>query len=322
MQHREHNGTWLAVLVPCSFCSFSQRNKTPYITLTPTDVVPHGIVIVVIGPKKMAATEGWRVGLDRILGDEEFGEVMRHTGKMVIGRVSVNRNKLRVFSQNEITIFGRRAWIAVYLNSTQRGDSVGYLGIFVMFAGGPSRTRWKAHLDAQFSVLSSVATLTKSRTFSVDLDETAADWGFSKFMALDHLYNENNGYIEQDTLRIQYTISANSGTVGEGVRFGTLPLGIVTPLTRSPRSPVQTTSDTNAEQAQDATADNGIGVEDMDMDTEEALTCRICFEAPRNALPLTCKHLCMCLGCAAQVEQCPICRASFSPDEIAQVYLS
>merc|ERR1711916_364882 len=258
-----------------------------------------GIVIVVIGPKKMAATEGWRVGLDRILGDEEFGEVMRHTGKMVIGRVSVNRNKLRVFSQNEITIFGRRAWIAVYLNSTQRGDSVGYLGIFVMFAGGPSRTRWKAHLD-----------------------ETAADWGYSKFMALDHLYNENNGYIEQDTLRIQYTISANSGTVGEGVRFGTLPLGIVTPLTQSPRTPVQTTSDTNAEQARDATADNGIGVEDMDMDTEEALTCRICFEAPRNALPLTCKHLCMCLGCAAQVEQCPICRASFSPDEIAQVYLS
>ena len=228
--------------------------------------------------------------------DEEFEEVMRCMGKMVIKQVSVKRKKLRVCSENEITIFGRRAWIAVYLDSTQQEDSVGYLGIFVMFArGSMRRTRWTAKVEAQFSVLSSVASMTRSRSFSVEVDETAADWGFSRFMALDTLYDPANGYIHHNTLRIQYTISACSGTAS----IQQLPV----------MSKVASTTDVGR-----------TGGEEEE-EEEEALVCRICWESPRNALPLTCKHLSMCLGCASQVDQCPICRAPFSPDEITQIYL-
>ncbi|KAI9890163.1 MAG: Alsin [Vezdaea aestivalis] len=41
---------------------------------------------------------------------------------------------------------------------------------------------------------------------------------------------------------------------------------------------------------------------------DEANTCQICYEAEMDAVFNDCGHLCACLGCARQVDSCPVCR--------------
>jgi len=38
------------------------------------------------------------------------------------------------------------------------------------------------------------------------------------------------------------------------------------------------------------------------------LKCKICFEREKSAVFSPCSHVCACLHCATQCNQCPICR--------------
>src|SRR5512133_3965866 len=40
-----------------------------------------------------------------------------------------------------------------------------------------------------------------------------------------------------------------------------------------------------------------------------AKPCVVCMTAPRSVEAMPCQHMCMCRGCAAKVDACPICRA-------------
>ena len=48
----------------------------------------------------------------------------------------------------------------------------------------------------------------------------------------------------------------------------------------------------------------------MDADTQPE--CVICLEAPRNAVLLPCRHLCVCDDCLREIDSCPICRSPFA----------
>ena len=47
-----------------------------------------------------------------------------------------------------------------------------------------------------------------------------------------------------------------------------------------------------------------------DSDRDEKL-CVVCQDAPKAALLLPCRHLCVCRACSAHtaLEKCPVCRA-------------
>jgi rubrerythrin len=45
---------------------------------------------------------------------------------------------------------------------------------------------------------------------------------------------------------------------------------------------------------------------------ETVMQCEICFNAPRNAVVMPCKHYLMCLSCANAMKQCPFCLEKIS----------
>ena len=53
---------------------------------------------------------------------------------------------------------------------------------------------------------------------------------------------------------------------------------------------------------------HGKGTMYFEMADEDLETCRICYEAPIDALFYRCGHVVACEECAKQVEVCPICR--------------
>jgi len=61
-----------------------------------------------------------------------------------------------------------------------------------------------------------------------------------------------------------------------------------------------------------------IGKDDNSSDDDDC--CNICMEQPRDCVLLTCGHLCMCCGCAANLDTCPICRQKYTKDQTLKVY--
>lgn len=62
-------------------------------------------------------------------------------------------------------------------------------------------------------------------------------------------------------------------------------------------------------------AGSGSGKEAQQAEVEEeALTCVVCMEQPRNALLMPCGHIYTCMDCVGKlrVKKCPICRAAIS----------
>ena len=43
---------------------------------------------------------------------------------------------------------------------------------------------------------------------------------------------------------------------------------------------------------------------------QDRLECTVCMAAERSVLFLPCSHVVACGGCAAQLEECPMCRAT------------
>ena len=43
---------------------------------------------------------------------------------------------------------------------------------------------------------------------------------------------------------------------------------------------------------------------------EQRLECTVCMEVERSVLFLPCQHAATCAGCAAELDECPICRAA------------
>ena len=55
-------------------------------------------------------------------------------------------------------------------------------------------------------------------------------------------------------------------------------------------------------------------------DAEDAALCKICYDAPLDAVLLPCRHQCCCYPCSEQLHECPVCRA---PKETAiKIYRS
>jgi len=50
--------------------------------------------------------------------------------------------------------------------------------------------------------------------------------------------------------------------------------------------------------------------------------CVVCMDAPTDAIIILCGHLAMCMKDAKQLKNCPICRISYSPDQVIKVYQS
>lgn len=40
--------------------------------------------------------------------------------------------------------------------------------------------------------------------------------------------------------------------------------------------------------------------------------CVICLSEPKDTTLLPCRHLCVCSSCFARLEQCPVCRSTFT----------
>lgn len=53
---------------------------------------------------------------------------------------------------------------------------------------------------------------------------------------------------------------------------------------------------------------SGKGVTYWEVAQEDEQLCQICYGEAQDALFYDCGHVCACLGCARQVENCPICR--------------
>ena len=45
-------------------------------------------------------------------------------------------------------------------------------------------------------------------------------------------------------------------------------------------------------------------------EARDRIECTVCMEAERSVLFLPCQHAATCAGCAAELEECPICRAA------------
>ena len=45
---------------------------------------------------------------------------------------------------------------------------------------------------------------------------------------------------------------------------------------------------------------------------EDATLCKICYDAPLDAVLFPCRHQCCCYGCSQQLNECPVCRAPFT----------
>ena len=43
---------------------------------------------------------------------------------------------------------------------------------------------------------------------------------------------------------------------------------------------------------------------------QDRLECTVCMEAERGVMFLPCSHVVACVGCAAQLDECPVCRAA------------
>jgi len=50
--------------------------------------------------------------------------------------------------------------------------------------------------------------------------------------------------------------------------------------------------------------------------------CVVCMDAPTDAVIILCGHLAMCINDAKQLNKCPICRISYSPDQVIKVFHS
>lgn len=47
---------------------------------------------------------------------------------------------------------------------------------------------------------------------------------------------------------------------------------------------------------------------DFQIADEQIKLCQVCYEEEMDALFFPCGHVCACLGCARQVDICPVCR--------------
>jgi len=47
-------------------------------------------------------------------------------------------------------------------------------------------------------------------------------------------------------------------------------------------------------------------------EAQERLECTVCMDAERNVLFLPCSHVAACVGCAARLDKCPICRTAIT----------
>lgn len=59
---------------------------------------------------------------------------------------------------------------------------------------------------------------------------------------------------------------------------------------------------------------------DMQEDQEKD-NCVVCMAQPSNAVITVCGHLGMCMDCAKKCNKCPVCRASYSSDNVLKVFL-
>eukprot|EP01061_Rhynchopus_euleeides_P033471 TRINITY_DN5611_c0_g1_i10.p1 TRINITY_DN5611_c0_g1~~TRINITY_DN5611_c0_g1_i10.p1 ORF type:complete len:403 (+),score=44.53 TRINITY_DN5611_c0_g1_i10:541-1749(+) len=46
----------------------------------------------------------------------------------------------------------------------------------------------------------------------------------------------------------------------------------------------------------------------VDLDPEDPNTCKICYDSVINCVLLDCGHMCVCMGCAKRLRNCPMCR--------------
>jgi len=47
-------------------------------------------------------------------------------------------------------------------------------------------------------------------------------------------------------------------------------------------------------------------------ETEDESLCKICYDAPMDAVLFPCRHQCCCYACSEQLHECPVCRTPFT----------
>jgi len=50
--------------------------------------------------------------------------------------------------------------------------------------------------------------------------------------------------------------------------------------------------------------------------------CIICMEKGRDSVVVGCGHFCMCMECAMKYDKCPVCRGTYSKDQVIRVFVA